>query len=60
MTSPPPEIAALEDRKARARSWFETLREDLCGALEAVEDNLPAGAPFAQPFRPHALEPHRS
>jgi coproporphyrinogen III oxidase len=41
-----PDPAALEDRKARARSWFEALRDDLCGALEAVEDALPAGAPF--------------
>jgi coproporphyrinogen III oxidase len=43
-----PDPAALEDRKSRARAWFETLRDDLCGALEAVEDALPAGAPFAE------------
>jgi coproporphyrinogen III oxidase len=48
MTSPAPEIAALEDRQSRARAWFETLRDDLCGALEAVEDALPAGAPSAE------------
>jgi coproporphyrinogen III oxidase len=28
----------LEARKARARSWFETLRDSMCAALEAVED----------------------
>ena len=38
----------LDRRKARARAWFEALRDDICGALEAVEDALPAGAPLAQ------------
>src|SRR5581483_11635356 len=47
MTSPAPDTAALEDRKTRARNWFETLRDDICGALEGVEDVLPAGAPLA-------------
>jgi coproporphyrinogen III oxidase len=28
----------LEARKARARSWFETLRDSMCAALGAVED----------------------
>ena len=32
-------------RKARARAWFETLRDDICAALEGLEDRLPAGAP---------------
>ena len=35
----------LEARKARARAWFETLRDDICAALEGLEDGLPAGAP---------------
>jgi len=35
----------LEARKTRARAWFEALRDDICGALEALEDGLPAGAP---------------
>ena len=26
-----------DDRKARARAWFETLRDDICAALEAIE-----------------------
>lgn len=39
--------AVLETRKARARSWFEALRDDICKALEALEDALPAGAPLA-------------
>jgi coproporphyrinogen III oxidase len=36
----------LETRKQRARAWFERLRDDICGALEAVEDELPASAPY--------------
>jgi len=38
----------IEARKTRARTWFETLRDDICAALEAVEDALPASAPLAQ------------
>jgi coproporphyrinogen III oxidase len=38
----------IEARKTRARTWFEALRDDICAALEAVEDALPAGAPLAQ------------
>jgi coproporphyrinogen III oxidase len=37
----------IEARKTRARTWFETLRDDICAALEAVEDALPAHAPLA-------------
>src|SRR5882724_4427240 len=37
----------LESRKARARAWFETLRDDICAAFEALEDALPAQAPQA-------------
>ena len=37
--------AELEDRKARARAWFETLRDDICAAFEAIENDLPAEAP---------------
>src|SRR5258708_24248697 len=35
----------LEARKTRARAWFEALRDDICAALEELEDGLPAGAP---------------
>jgi coproporphyrinogen III oxidase len=37
----------LEARKARARTWFERLRDDICAAFEAIEDALPDGAPLA-------------
>jgi coproporphyrinogen III oxidase len=36
-----------EARKARARAWFEHLRDDICAAFEAIEDALPHGAPLA-------------
>jgi coproporphyrinogen III oxidase len=32
----------LEARKARARAWFESLRDELCAAFEALEDAAPA------------------
>ncbi|HZP78591.1 MAG TPA: oxygen-dependent coproporphyrinogen oxidase [Pseudolabrys sp.] len=37
----------IEARKSRARTWFENLRDQICAALEAIEDDLPAGAPLA-------------
>jgi coproporphyrinogen III oxidase len=42
-----PATTELDARKARARAWFESLRDDICAALEKVEDDLPAGAPIA-------------
>jgi coproporphyrinogen III oxidase len=37
----------LGARKARARTWFETLRDDICEAFEALEEALPGEAPLA-------------
>ena len=37
----------LEARKARAQAWFESLRNDICAAFEALEDALPADAPYS-------------
>jgi coproporphyrinogen III oxidase len=34
----------IEARKARASAWFERLRDDICAALEALEDAVPKGA----------------
>jgi len=42
----PSEPAILDARKAKARAWFERLRDDVCAAFEALEDALPAGAPL--------------
>jgi coproporphyrinogen III oxidase len=36
-----------DEHKERARLWFETLRDRLVVAFEAVEDALPADAPLA-------------
>jgi coproporphyrinogen III oxidase len=33
--------AALDEKKARARAWFETLRDKMCAAFEALEAAAP-------------------
>jgi len=38
----------IETRKATAKAWFESLRDKIVSAFEAVEDGLPASAPFAE------------
>ena len=45
--SPLPDAATLARRKNQARAWFETLRDDICAALESTEDDLPKDAPLA-------------
>jgi coproporphyrinogen III oxidase len=40
--------ASLDARKARACSWFEALRDDICAAFEALEAELPAHAPLSE------------
>jgi coproporphyrinogen III oxidase len=35
------DTAAIDDRKARARTWFEQLRDDICAAFERLEDEAP-------------------
>ena len=39
-------MAGLDEEKARARAWFETLRDRIVAAFEAIEDDLPADAPL--------------
>src|SRR5467141_3006222 len=36
------DMSVIEDRKARARTWFEALRDDICVAFERLEDDAPA------------------
>ena len=36
---------ALDQNKTTARAWFESLRDDICKALEKLEDDLPVSAP---------------
>jgi coproporphyrinogen III oxidase len=38
----------VDARRMRARTWFDMLRDDLCAALETLEDALPASAPLAE------------
>jgi coproporphyrinogen III oxidase len=42
-----PTLGEIAARQERARTWFEALRDDICSALEAIEDSLPPGAPHA-------------
>jgi coproporphyrinogen III oxidase len=37
----------IDQRKDQAKAWFETLRDRIVAAFEAVEDALPATAPLA-------------
>jgi coproporphyrinogen III oxidase len=41
------DVSLLETRKQRASAWFESLRDEMIAAFEALEDALPAGAPLA-------------
>jgi coproporphyrinogen III oxidase len=46
MTAPLP--SDIEEKKARASAWFALLRDRITAAFEAVEDDLPPGAPLAE------------
>src|SRR3979411_2970320 len=45
------DMAVIEDRKARARGWFEALRDDICTAFERLEDDAPASLYPGEPAR---------
>src|SRR6478752_4799369 len=36
------DMSLIDDRKTRARAWFEALRDEICGAFEQLEDEAPA------------------
>jgi coproporphyrinogen III oxidase len=36
-----------DEHKSRAKTWFESLRDQITAAFETLEDTLPAGAPLA-------------
>ena len=36
------DMSVIEDRKTRARAWFEALRNEICAAFERLEDDAPA------------------
>jgi coproporphyrinogen III oxidase len=48
MPSPLPGAEILAARQAQARAWFENLRDQICAALEKIEDEPPAGAPLSE------------
>jgi coproporphyrinogen III oxidase len=41
----------IEERKARARTWFEQLRDEICAAFERLEDEAPGSLYPAAPAR---------
>ncbi|MEM7776983.1 MAG: oxygen-dependent coproporphyrinogen oxidase [Pseudomonadota bacterium] len=50
MTGSPEPIAQdqLDAYKSSAATWFGALRDDICAAFEALEDDLPSNAPLAK------------
>src|SRR6201996_504824 len=35
------DTSVIDDRKSRARNWFEALRDDICAGFEQLEDDVP-------------------
>jgi len=36
------DVSLIDNRKSRARTWFENLRDQICAAFEKLEDDAPA------------------
>ncbi|MDG2530514.1 oxygen-dependent coproporphyrinogen oxidase [Caulobacter endophyticus] len=51
MTQQADTLSDLEASKARARAWFESLRDQICAAFETLEDEAPAELYGDQPGR---------
>jgi len=45
------DVNIIEGRKARARTWFEALRDDICRAFEQLEDEAPDALYGGKPGR---------
>ncbi|OQW59673.1 MAG: coproporphyrinogen III oxidase [Proteobacteria bacterium SG_bin9] len=45
------DMSALDSRKQTARTWFESLRDQICAAFEALEDEAPASLYTGSPGR---------
>ena len=44
MADAPATSPATDSQRATAEAWFQSLRDQICGAFERLEDDLPAGA----------------
>jgi coproporphyrinogen III oxidase len=45
------DVGEITTRQTRAKAWFETLRDDICAAFEALEDEAPASLYPGKPAR---------
>src|SRR6186997_1795859 len=45
------DVTLIDDRKTRARAWFEALRNDICAAFERLEDDAPPALYPGEPGR---------
>src|ERR1700744_2734713 len=45
------DISGLDQHKARAKDWFESLRDEICAAFERLEDDAPATLHAGRPGR---------